>query len=65
MPYVWEVIVCVVTSTSIEWNKNRIQVFPLLEEEPDEEEDSNEFGSDAGETTSIIPQFARDVNDVV
>jgi len=70
VPYVWEVIVCVVTSTSIEWNKNRIQVFPLLEEEEesDDEEDNNDLANSDGspsELSSIIPQFARDVNDVV
>jgi len=58
-PYVWEVIVCALTSASIEWNKNLIQVFPLLEEEFVEEE--NEI--DALE--SNIPQFARDVTDIV
>ena len=65
VPYVWEVIVCVVTSASIEWYKNHIQVFPLLEEE--EEEDDIEEYDDNGDTpeTSMIPQFARDVSDVV
>jgi hypothetical protein len=57
-PYVWEVIVSVLTSASIEWNKNRIQVFPLLDEEPEED-----IESDASEIN--IPQFARDVSDVV
>ncbi|CAJ1945657.1 unnamed protein product [Cylindrotheca closterium] len=33
VPYVWEVIVCVVTSSSIEWKKNNIRAFPLLEPE--------------------------------
>jgi hypothetical protein len=60
VPYVWEVVVCVVTSASIEWNKNRIQVFPLLDEEPEDEM------FELGETHEIsIPQFARDVTDVV
>lgn len=58
-PYVWEVIVCVLTSASIEWNKNQIQVFPLLEEEPVEEE----FEGEALENN--IPHFARDVTDIV
>jgi hypothetical protein len=44
VPYLWEVIVCVVTSSTIEWRKNDIRAFALLEPEevltnhvPDEE----------------------------
>jgi len=33
VPYVWEVMVCVVTSSSIEWKKNDIRAFQLLEPE--------------------------------
>ena len=71
VPYVWEVIVCAVTSTSVEWNKNRIRVFPLLEVEPegdDDHADDNErlSGSDSsGPHEGLIPQFARDVSDIV
>ena len=66
VPYVWEVIVCVVTACSIEWNKDRIQVFPLLEEEEESEEEEDLGSSDEPtELNSIIPQFARDVTDVV
>ena len=31
VPYVWETIVCVVTSSSIEWRKDDIKVFSLLD----------------------------------
>jgi hypothetical protein len=63
VPYVWEVIVCVISSSSIEWDKNRIRVFPLLDvEEIEERLDEN---GDSSETQSMIPQFARDVTDVV
>jgi hypothetical protein len=36
VPYVWETIVCVVTSSTIEWKKDEIRAFGLLEplEEP-------------------------------
>lgn len=36
VPYVWEVIVCVVTSSTIEWKKDDIHAFALLDpiEEP-------------------------------
>lgn len=40
VPYVWEVIVCVATASSIEWEKEKIMVFPLLEEEVEDEETS-------------------------
>lgn len=59
-PYVWEVIVCVLTSASIEWHKNNIQVFPLQEERVE----TIDFATD-GTPESTIPQFARDVTDVV
>jgi hypothetical protein len=62
VPYVWEVTVCVVAATSIEWNKNRIRVFPLLEEE--EESLGEPFENDPSREI-IIPHFARDVSDVV
>jgi hypothetical protein len=36
VPYVWETIVCAVTSSTIEWKKDEIRVFALLDpiEEP-------------------------------
>ena len=30
LPYVWEVIVCVVSSSILEWDKQSIKIFPLL-----------------------------------
>jgi hypothetical protein len=60
VPYVWEVIVCVLSSASIEWHKNQIAVFPLLEEDAEEDDDVSHDTSE-----SVIPQFARDVTDVV
>jgi hypothetical protein len=62
VPYVWEVIVCVITSASIEWDKNRIRVFPLLDIEEDETLNDTD---DSSQLQSMIPQFARDVTDVV
>lgn len=40
IPYLWEVVVCVATASSIEWEKDKILAFPLLEEEAAEEESS-------------------------
>ena len=54
IPYVWEVIVCAVTASSIEWERNKILVFPLLDEEDEEEQ-----------TSTSAAGFAADVNDVV
>ena len=31
MPYVWDVIVGTLTTTTMEWSRNNIQVFPLNE----------------------------------
>lgn len=55
IPYLWEVVVCVATASSIEWEKNKILAFPLLEEE--EEDDT----PDAPPTTG----FSQDVSDLV
>jgi hypothetical protein len=54
IPYVWEVIVCTVTASSIEWETNKILVFPLLDEEDEEEQ-----------TPAPTTGFAADVSDVV
>ena len=63
VPYVWEVIVCVISSSSVEWDKNRIKVFPLLDFEGDE--DGMDDIGDSSEVQSMIPPFARDVTDMV
>jgi hypothetical protein len=68
VPYVWEVIVCVMTSASTEWDKSRIQVFPLLnvEDDDDDEADDEVLDDDNNsEMESMIPHFARDVTDIV
>jgi hypothetical protein len=62
VPYVWEVIVCVVTSSSITWDKNRIQIFPLLDDEPLHEIENGD--ADVG-TSPAIHAFSTDVSDVV
>lgn len=69
VPYVWEVIVCTVTASSIEWDKNKIQVFPLLEaDEPppsDLQLDADAMGEGGGAGPHAAPNFAQDVLDVV
>ena len=60
VPYIWEVIVCAVTASSVEWDRNKIQVFPLLKVE--------EMPADiaeASEGNGAEPVFANDVMDVV
>lgn len=32
VPYVWDVIVGTLTTTTMEWSRNKIQVFPLNED---------------------------------
>lgn len=68
VPYVWEVVVCAVTSSTIEWNKKRIQVFPLLENGDEysagegirEDSDANQQPTDYAGF-----EFSKDVKDVV
>lgn len=65
VPYVWETIVTTVTASSIEWDKDKILAFDLLEEE----EQTTPFVT--GEPASAVdtppdPQnFAKNVEDVV
>jgi hypothetical protein len=38
IPYVWEVVVCVTTVISIEWEKENIMAFELLQEQEDDDD---------------------------
>lgn len=60
VPYLWEVVVCAVTASNIEWQKNDIQIFPLLDV------DEVDLGQPT-ESQSLLPQqaFSQDVIDVV
>lgn len=60
VPYVWEVIVCAVTSSSIEWDKSKIQGFALLEEE-----DRGPEMEDLDHVPAPQGTYAKDVQDVV
>jgi Dyggve-Melchior-Clausen syndrome protein len=68
---VWEVIVCAVTASSIEWKKNAIQVFPLLQMEDEEEEEPSALAGGQSQNGDDLPEaavaggFAKDVSDVV
>jgi hypothetical protein len=37
--YVWEVVVCVATTCSIEWEKEKIMAFDLLQQQEEEDDD--------------------------
>ena len=77
VPYVWEVVVCVMTSATMEWDKSRIKVFPLIEIDDDNDiaenevelegydDDDDNIHNNNSEMQSMIPHFARDVTDVV
>jgi len=41
LPYVWEVIVCAISSSILEWDKKNIKVFPLLTGMFSSEEDAD------------------------
>lgn len=60
VPYIWEVVVCAVTASSVEWDRNKIQVFPLLEIEEVPEDVAN--GSREGGAPAA---FATDILDMV
>lgn len=61
IPYVWEVVVCCVTASSVEWKKDKIQVFPLLDEE-----DAVDLPLDVVGAQQVDPtKFSKDVSDVV
>jgi hypothetical protein len=62
VPYLWEVIVCVVTSSTLEWNKERIQVFALLD---DEEIPDDIPLNDANLAPQPPQQYSKDVSAVV
>jgi len=74
VPYLWEVIVCVVTASSLEWKKRLIRVFPLLEEEEEESssaaiamdnDDSKQHSTGANATAQKQALYSQDVSDVV
>jgi len=67
VPYVWEVIVCAITAGLLEWNKRKIEVFPLLtsvsEGFEDDVADPN-LSIDSASAVSV-GSFAKDISDVV
>jgi hypothetical protein len=64
VPYIWEVVVCAVTASTVEWEKDKIQVFPLLEAE-EVPTDVLEDADDPGTSAATVNVFAKDVMDVV
>jgi hypothetical protein len=60
VPYVWETIVCIVTSSAIEWRKDDIRVFGLLD--PVDETTTNGIDPPVEHPTG---QFAKDVDELV
>lgn len=57
IPYVWEVVVCVATASSIEWEKEKIMAFELLQEQEDDD--------DIATTASTTGSYSHDVSDLV
>jgi hypothetical protein len=60
IPYVWEVVVCVATASSIEWEKEKIMAFELLQEEEEEDDDD-----DRTTTLASTGSYSQDVSDLV
>lgn len=68
VPYVWDVVVCALTASSIEWQKERIQVFPALPEEDvtaDEHLPKEENGTANGNGNSHDVAAFQDASDFV
>jgi hypothetical protein len=63
VPYVWEVIVCCATASSIEWDKRKIQVFPLLEDPNNPLDES--IHDVSGNNAAQLSDYSKDVSDVV
>lgn len=62
VPYVWEVIVSVVTSSTIEWKRNEIRAFGLLEPV---EGLQNQIPAEEIFDASTVTQFEGDAEDLV
>jgi hypothetical protein len=60
VPYVWEVVVCCTTSTTISWKKDDIRAFGLLDKIEDDD-----IGSDIGRGTTGNGEFAKNVDELV
>lgn len=64
VPYIWEIIVCVITSSNIEWNKKCIKVFPMMNQQEKEEngtmkvEDTNNSNNHSN-NTSTMEKFVK------
>ncbi len=63
VPYVWEVIVCAITATSIEWDKQNIQVFPLFEQVSHGNDDIQIDVDIANQNSSN--KYSEDISEVV
>lgn len=60
VPYMWEVLVCCVSASTLEWNKSEIKVFALMEPMMDDDENGIEQVEDVG-----TGMYAKDEADVV
>ena len=60
LPYVWEIVVSVVTASSLEWSKRNIEIFAISSSVASEE---NYDGQ--GNTTVGGGDYAEDIADVV
>jgi hypothetical protein len=61
VPYLWEVIVCVVTSGTMDWKKDDIQAFALLDEV--EEDQALELGVEG--LGINVGTFAKNADELV
>ena len=60
LPYVWEIIVSIVTASSLEWSKKNIKIFALSNSVASEENYDGQRN-----TTTSGSDYAEDIADVV
>lgn len=64
VPYVWEVVVCTVTSGSLEWNRANIKAFQVMQHVMcDGQQDVDQQESSVAESNTT--SYSQDVGDVV
>lgn len=65
VPYVWEVVVCTVTSGSLEWDRANIKAFQLLQNIMSSGQDVGQQEQSAVQSQSTVAGYSQDVGDVV
>jgi hypothetical protein len=65
VPYVWEVVVCTVTSGSLEWDRTNIKAFQLLQNIMSSGQDVGQQEQSVAQSQSTMTGYSQDIGDVV